>query len=420
MSNYITCMFFLLMTVLPGAEAVASASAPGAIYEQNKRTILNDGYFVQGAGFFSVGIAKAVSDSPLSRKICKRKAYLRAQSGFFRALKHDINWPVNMADSFKSELFAEYVDLSSYSIKLEGVTKIDDFTSEGRCVSVLYAEKKEVAHSVIDYSDLIALLNGYYVENENSYSSKIYFEICEETEVNRALIGIAEVFGQLYGENVRDVVLGNRIQTLPEFWARGKLFTYEEIAEFELEQLLKLLNYSPYDPLLIYSIGNKFSEKGYARLALLFYSRGTKWLVNPEYNMLCLKQIKSDMFLQNASFFTEQDKGLRLNSVDEYAHNGLLEDGIAKLIVLSFGTLPLDNDGAVPEAPSFSDRARLNHYLKTFASSAGFAEVAKYFKMQGEWELALPFANQASQSNEEYFSLRKKLLGLLLMDDGQN
>jgi len=412
------CIFLFASMLFCGGEVACSASPPVNIYEKHKTDILAEGYYVQGVNVFSSGSDKPISQSLLSRKNCKKKARLKAQSGFYRVVKEDIDWPVGINPSFKDDLFDEYISISNYSMSVGGMIKVDEFFTKNKCVCVLSARKNEIKYSVIDYSNLIRLLNQYYSNNESNDSPKIYFEICEKNKVDHILKSLAINYGRIYGDNVRDVMLGAKIKNLPKFWARGKTFEYDEIVDFELEQLFKLLNYSPYDPAVVYAIGNKLSEKGFLRLASLFYTRGTKWRINPEYNERCLELIESDLFLQTSNTLSEKEERIHQKVIDKFGMNSPINDGLGRLTFLSFGTIPLADIESTQINNIQLHRESISKYLNTKTNSDGFADVSILLKIQGDLDLALAFAIQANQTDGKYIALRQDILTSILSKGG--
>jgi len=407
-SPYILIILITSIFVIGGGSACL-ASPPINIYEKNKNVILDEGLYIQGTDVFSVGWAKPSSHSALSRKICRKKAHTRAQVGFFRAVKNKIDWPDDMNLSLRDKLFNAYISFSTSSLHLGGVTKIDEFTSKKKCICILHTKKTEIDIKPIVFSDLVYLFKKLYIENDN-FNARLYFEICDKSKINSVLMSLSDVFCKQYGENVKDVILGEKIKKLPDFWRRGRLLTYEEIADFELEQLLKLLNYSPYDPVVSYVIGNKFSKIGYIRLASLFYARGTTWLINPVYNKLCRDLMKDNFFIQKIEILSQQERKLHQKAMTKISSNDYVFDGVAKLVFLSYGTLPLVESSPVRQISLSTDGINLNDYLNIIPTSKGFSEVSRHFKDQGNWIVALPFAIQASQMDRQYTVLHHQIL----------
>lgn len=407
-SSYILIILIISILVVGGSSACL-ASPPINIYEKNKNVILDEGLYIQGTDVFSVGLAKPSSHSALSRKICRKKAHTRAQVGFFRAVKNKIDWPDDMNLLLRDKLFNAYISFSTSSLHLGGVTKIDEFTSEKKCTCILHTKKTGIDIKPIVFSDLVNLFKKLYIENDN-FNPKLYFEICDKSKINSVLMNLSDVFGKKYGGNVKDVILGEKIKKLPEFWHRGRFLTYKEIADFELEQLLKLLNYSPYDPVISYVIGNKFSKIGYIRLASLFYARGTTWLIKPAYNKLCRELTKDSFFIQKTEILSQQERELHQKARAKINSNNFAFEGVAKLVFLSYGTLPLVESSPVQQISLSTNGINLNDYLDITPTSKGFSEASRYFKNRGNWVTAMPFAIQASQMDRQYSALRHEIL----------
>ncbi|RLF06676.1 MAG: hypothetical protein DRJ64_04215 [Thermoprotei archaeon] len=402
--TFFALVIFVLLWVVP---AVFSGTTPFFVFDMNRAEILSKSRSKHDVYVFAVGVAEALKSSPSSLDRARQKARLKAQGNLTGIVDFDRrNWPEVVRGSGVGDRIENYLVRiqGSSSVSIEGIQAVFEECHGQSCLSVVAAPASSVIKSPsLSWNFLLSLLDDAYLQGASSLPLYDYLEVCNEDHVDDVLERLAEHIKVKYGDFAGDVVVREPIAGIPVLWAKGRRLSEEKVSQLGQEALFQLLNLDPYDPVVLYYLAKSFDSQGRHRFALLLYSRGTVWFVDPEYNVLCLNScgVRQESIVLPSNALREKV----IASFDESAvesHSGLIH-----MIIQSLGTLPLaDFDLSSDSVDPMVDSTMVINAAMTNPNAINFAALAKNFYARGETLRALPFGIQAATMDSKYEELK--------------
>ena len=348
---------------------------------------------------FSVASSNAIKLNASGLDRAREKAALKAQAGFVDlSFRTDGSWPSEiLRTSLEKRIFSAFNSKQSGSFSLKGLQHVSDWCDGGECFAVVAIAEKEFKTKEISWGIVLEHFAEDFNRGALALSLYDFLEICDADLAPRVIAEIAQRLSSRYGEAVSEVIMGDMISDPAVLWLKGKRLSSEMVSQLDSEGLFKLLNLDPYDPLVLYLLGQKFEQKGRNRFASLLYARGTTWLIDREYNDLCGKSMNLSILPRNFARHGQED-------VSELPPNYWVEDfplpsvmsGMALLVFKSGGSLPLRNSES--KTTSYQDLAleNLAEKVNTYYSAVDFREYALFLKTKGLNRASIAFMRQAS------------------------
>ena len=168
--------------------------------------------------------------------------------------------------------------------------------------------------------------------------------------------------------------------------------------------MFSLLSLSPYDPVIIYALGQVLEEEGYGRLSDLLYTRGTVWRIDERFNALCQRKAQAGLFANQIKSLQSSERRCFELLKQDTNDVSISISGLAKLVSDSCGTMPLDfrrSDYVITE--NIEDQG-VSTFLEKDLSTQRLAMLARYF-VNKSLRHAISFAIQAGRMDARYLDL---------------
>ena len=391
-----------------------AGSTPLAIFEKNQASILSQAHSRYEGYLFGVGTAMARHSNSLSLDAARQKARLRAQGSLVEPVRNNIEqWPERIRRSGVGKRIAQGFFKTEYSaVNAIGMQSVYDQCRGQTCVAVVSVPAVGLQpRATVSWSHIVHSLDNTCIQGKCQVSLYDYLEICTDNKMDDALTALVGHARRQYGQGAAAVVAGKPVDQVPVLWQQGKRLSAEKVSGLDQESLMQLLNMDPYDPVVLFYLARTFAVQGRHRFSEVLYSRGTRWIIQPEYNRLCLEAIADkDPGGRLQSDFNSRS-ALRDEIVASFNASGGLPPGIAQLIVLSAGTLPLaDSTSSAPDNIAF-DLTKIIQIVDDHPTAETFSAVAQFFLDRKDLLSALPFARQAAQMNDRYIDRLIKIEG---------
>ena len=353
-------IFFLAL----GNTSMLYAKECSTVFENNKKNILASKSFVTDGYIFVTG--KMLSKSS-NREVGFSKAKLEAVSNIVYFLESKVDWLENISPVLRKRVWSEYLKCVPVELNIQNSNIIYRKASGEQYTIVIAIPEKNVSVVPTAFSTIKETL----LSPANYQSGKINISVCIELCNGNIPASLQEAYadklGRKYGKNVKQMLLSKNAFS---FTCREQT----EIANKSVHDLLILLNTSPYDPELCYSIGMALEKDGFSGTAGIFFTQGSiAKEYSPEYAKKCrdktnvaaikkLPVLPAMLFIASAGNANFSDP--RLDFLNYYA--GMLPVGVADKAE--------DNDFNI--ARNAFSRNQLNmayeHYTKSVASKVTF------------------------------------------------
>ncbi|GEM_PF-2435137 len=409
MQNLYRLIFGLLLIVW----SVPSASAgdtPHHYFKLNKQKILSKNHSEMNGFVFAVGRAVASDHDNALKERTMQKARLIAIGNLTKPISHISGWPFLENLQLQREVVQNYATLKAQKFHVKNLQAVYRDCQGISCTVVVAAPARAIDIKHLYWVDIRNSFDRAYEAGDERIPLSVYFEICAENRLDQVLNDISHRWGDRYGVNVQKVIQGHYIDTPAFLWRQGKRLPGNKVATLGFQDLMKLLELDPYDPVVLYFLGQNAESVGRNRLAQMFYSRALLWEIDPEYNKRCRQLINSNLFINKSEPLNGLEKELQKKAIAIYGNEGPFEAGLANLVFLSLGTLPLIGSSDTHVTSIYSDNVSVHDFINNNPTATAFATVSKIFMERGQWEYALPFAIQASQMDGGYAGLRKTVL----------
>lgn len=403
-------LLFWLILIVWSAPGISAGDTPHHIFRENKQKILSKNHSEMNGFAFAVGHAGASNHDNASRERTMQKARLIATGNLTKPIIHISGWPFLKNRQLQREVVQNYASLVTQKAHVKNLQVVYRDCQGITCTVVVAAPTRATNIKRIDWDDIRDSLDRAYETGDERLSLEVYFEICAGNRLDQVVTDISRKWGDIYGINVQKVIQGHYINIPAFLWRQGKRLPDKKVATLGFQDLMKLLELDPYDPVVLYFLGQYAESTGRNRLAQMFYARALLWKIDPEYNKRCRQLINNDLFVNKSDPLNGLEKEFHKRAIAIYGTEGPFEAGLANLVFLSSGTLPLIGASDSQEASWYSDDVSVHEFINNDTTANAFAAVSKTFMKRGQWEYALPFAIQASQMDGRYAGLRKKIL----------
>jgi hypothetical protein len=371
---------------------------------------------------YAVGHARTRNQNSASVERTLQKARLIASGNLAKSTIHISisGWPFRKNRQLKRDVVQSYSSLATRNVHVKNLQVVFRECQGIKCTVVVAASNIAVNTKRLDWDEIRESFDRAYDTGDEHIPLGIYFEICAENRIGQVLNNISRKWGDIYGLNVNRVIRGEYIKTPAFLWRQGKRLPGQKVATLGFQGLLKLLELDPYDPVILYFLGQSLESNGRNRLAQVFYARALLWEIDPEYNKRCQQLINNDLFIDRSQALSGLEKKLHKRAIAVYGPEGPFDEGLANLVFLSSGTLPLIGSPDSSEVSWLPDDCSVNEFINNDSTSSAFAAVSKTFMRRGQWKYALPFAIQASRMDGRYIYLRKKILNFATQESRFN
>lgn len=335
-----------------------------AVFENNKKKILDSKSFVVDGYIFATG--KMLSRSS-NREVGFSKAKLEAVSNIVYFLESKVDWPQKISPVLRKRVWDEYLKCVPVELSIQKSNIIYRNASGDQYTIVIAVSEKNV--SIV--SPAFSSIKETLLSPANYQSGKINISVCIELCNGNIPVSLQEAYanklGKEYGKNVKQMLLSKNAYS---FTCRKQT----EIANKSIHDLLILLNTSPYDPELCYSIGEALEKDEFPRTAGIFFAQGSiAREYSSEYAKKCQKKINgittkkmpvlpAMLFIASAGNANFSDS--RLDFLNYYA--GMLPVGVADKAE--------DNDFNIAQNAFARNQLKMayDHYTKSVASKVTF------------------------------------------------
>ena len=353
-------IFFLAL----GNTPMLYAKECSTVFENNKKNILASKSFVTDGYIFATG--KMLSKSS-NREVGFSKAKLEAVSNIVYFLESKVDWPENISPVLRKRVWSEYLKCVPVELNIQNSNIIYRKASGDQYTIVIAIPEKNVSVVPPAFSTIKETLLSPASYQSGKINISVCIELCNGNIPASLQEAYANKLGREYGKNVKQMLLSKNAFS---FTCREQT----EIANKSVHDLLVLLNTSPYDPELCYSIGMALEKDGFSGTAGIFFTQGSiAKEYSPEYAKKCrdktnvaaikkLPVLPAMLFIASAGNANFSDP--RLDFLNYYA--GMLPVGVADKAE--------DNDFNI--ARNAFSRNQLNmayeHYTKSVALKVTF------------------------------------------------
>lgn len=396
-AGLITCSLFW------GVPTIFCGDSPSFVFKRNQSAILSQQRSMFEGYVFAAGTAQALKPNPSSLDRARQKARLKAQGNLVGpSIVDRSDWPESIRETGVGERIAKrFTQSKTRTIKAEHLQSVYDTCHEQECLSVVAVPLTGIeSRTQTTWGSVIQMLDRDFAQGFYPVSLYDYLEVCDDSLVGDVLLVLETQIKDKYGVFVADVVGGRPVGGIPVLWGQGKRLPPEKVERLDTDGLLQLLNLDPYDPVVLYFLAKSFEAQGRNRFASLLYARGINWLIDPEYNLLCLEAAGKERSLL--------EEAQRDDIVASFKSSVEIPSGIATLVIQSFGTLPLaDTDSNLDL--SAIDLASIGRLVARQPTAKTFAAVAEFFLERGEVFMALLFGRQAASMSDRFTGLKAML-----------
>ena len=353
-------IFFLAL----GNTPMLYAKECSTVFENNKKNILASKSFVTDGYIFATG--KMLSKSS-NREVGFSKAKLEAVSNIVYFLESKVDWPENISPVLRKRVWSEYLKCVPVELSIQKSNIMYRKASGEQYTIVIAIPEKNVSVIPPAFSAIRETLLSPASYQSGKINISVCIELCNGNITASLQEAYANKLGREYGKNVKQMLLSKNAFS---FICREQT----EIANKSVHDLLILLNTSPYDPELCYSIGMALEKDGFPGTAGVFFTQGSiAKEYSPEYAKKCKDKTNVDaikkmpvlpamLFIASAGNANFSDP--RLDFLNYYA--GMLPVGVADKAE--------DNDFNI--AQNAFSRNQLNmayeHYTKSVVSKVTF------------------------------------------------
>ena len=403
-------LFLLILIAWYASPSISAGDAPRQIFRENKQKILSQDHSEINGFVFAVGHARARKHDNAAKERTMQKARLIATGNLTKPIIHISGWPFLKNRQLQRKVVQSYASLETQKTRVKNLQVVYRDCQGISCTVAVAAPTRAIDIKRIDWGDIRDSLDRAYEAGDERLPLEVYFEICAGNRLDQVVTDISRKWGNIYGINVQKVIQGHYIDIPAFLWRQGKRLPDKKVATLGFQDLMKLLELDPYDPVVLYFLGQYAESTGRNRLAQMFYARALLWKIDPEYNKRCRQLINNDLFVNKSEPLNGLEKEFHKRAIAIYGTEGPFEAGLANLVFLSSGTLPLIGASDIHVVSWSSDDVSVHEFINSDTTANAFAAVSKTFIKRGNWEYALPFAIQASQMDGRYAGLRKKIL----------
>lgn len=279
--NHVYVVSFLLVMIF----GQLHAQSPKDIFAKNKEVILSKNVSQYDSFVFAVGKIKSASSTQV---IGIEKAKTDAYGHLHEIIADRVSWPKQISTTLRTDIWNEYSKLFQQQISVQkGVEVFRDRNDEDCYRVVLAFPSEEMVPAVIPKFESI---RSALLDYANLKKGVLQISVCMELSdriTDDLLCVFALKTGNESGSNVEALILGKRVSQfdcLPSTTAFSKL---------SVEELLVLLNKSPFHPEICFFVAQKLEFMERSQAAQIFYNRGALYsIVSPVYAKKCQKNIK--------------------------------------------------------------------------------------------------------------------------------
>jgi hypothetical protein len=406
-TGLIACSFF----GLPAARGWCGDS-PSVVFTKHQSSIMAQSRSQFEGYVFAVGAAEALTPKPSSVDRARDKARLVAQDNLIGPVNIDhSDWPERIRGSGVGDrIGSRFLMAEMSTVILKGLQSVYDECRGQQCLYVVAVPTTGIqSPNRIAWKHVLQTLEDRYATGSDWVSLFDYLEICAANQIDGVQKAIETYLLDNYGIGASAVIAGKPLDNIPVLWRQGKRFSAEQVSGLDQESLLQLLDLGPYDPVVLFYLARSFQSQGRHRFAALLYDRGTQWLIQPEYNQMCLTAIgKSQHSDRREANFFINEASLRDDIIASFTDKVALVPGITTLVVWSAGTLPLA-DKILDQTEVDIDLETIGQLVADYPTSKTFAALSEFFLQRGDPLSAVPFARQAQRMNDRYTGLRKSI-----------
>jgi len=381
------------------------------IYKSNKHQIHSKHIFVKDGTVFAYGFSPQLSNSEMSKDVAIEEAKDIAMSNFLLYNIFKVDWPANTNQSLNESLYREYLSITGGKVDLKNAALVERGFNESGAFCVMAVDESLLKLPEVSYKDLVYALTKVAIQYDNRLNYSLILEICSDADFSSIRTFFAKQLGNTFGNNVQALVLGNPVDQMPNVAAISKTNRLNPNTSFP--DLYKLLQSSPYDPVICYTMGKKYEDIGRVKTASIFYERGSVFLINQEYNKMCLAKLSPQVKQKDVSF----DDVLGLLKKHEFDFSGFALGNNATVIAKSYGTYPLadsrnlDDSYIRAEEIFYSTDPNVSEAHKLYLLSLENKPTAKNcnmvgccFRISGKYMEAFPFLLQALKIDINQFN----------------
>lgn len=390
---------------------VAASSAAYAAQTPNARVLgILNGKFIGSTNIseilYGFDEAAILNDSADALESARSRAKTFAVARLSEYALRKIVWPKGLNPDVAEALRESFFRIQDFHLKFHGVQLIDS--------EVLRGNRLRVVVELPDPDQQIPSVSSEVLKQEladalDRQSDKLdlaaYLEFCAESEIPKVVLLLADRLRQ-YGDGAGATFAGRRLRTAADFLqvddARAVVVT-------NYSQGFALLGEHPYDPRICLSLGDFLQRSGHPRSAQLLYSRGQVVFADWPQAAECRRKAQPSSWPLAFSFPQPAlPAGLIRRRLEEKSATLKDMSPACRLILESSGHLPVDASPEPNEAfreawGSFTDpHPNLTNALQYAMESLidGFGADAanlagRIFMLQDEYELAIPFLEQA-------------------------
>jgi len=319
------------------------ANTAKEVYSRSKDAVIEAGIYEKGSYVFSCGKVRILKETTYARNRALRKSRTKALAGFYRTMRLRIKWPENLDKKLHDPLFEQYIVLSGIKLKVSNAVKVDSgFLNDEVGYTVLAVPKENIEYDSLTYPRIISTFHSAFENSDKKLNSSLYLEICPVSKIGRVIPKLAVRLGNQYGANVRSVVRGEFFGQPPDFSVINKIYSLKNIKGLNYDGLFGLLNMCPYFPKVCYLLGKRMHQQGKARIASLFFQRGTTWKIDEEFNERCEK-IVTNRYSGGYVLPEIHKQVLHLKGkvIDSYQSSRYSLGPNSEAVINSFGTIPI-------------------------------------------------------------------------------
>ena len=400
----------LLIGILGSLIVAAPSNASGAQAPNAQILAIFNGRFIGCTNIsgilFGFDEAAILNDSADAVEGARSRAQTFAVARLSEYGLRNIVWPRGLNPEVAEALQESFFRIHDFHFQFQGVQLIDSQVLRGSRLRVV-VQLPDPDHQIPSISsevfrqELAAALD----HQSDKLDLAAYLEFCAESDIPKVVSLLADRLRQ-YGDGAGTTFAGKRLRTAADFLQVGDA---QAVVVTNYSQGFTLLGEHPYDPRICLSLGDFLQRSGHPRSAQLLYSRGQVAFADWPQAAECRRKAQPSSWPLAFSFPQPAlPAGLIRRRLEE--KSATLKDlsPACRLILESSGHLPVDaspeSNKAFREAwGSFTDpHPNLTNALQYAMESLidGFSADAanlagRIFMLQGEYELALPFLEQA-------------------------
>ena len=321
----------------------------------------------------------------------------------------EIKWPPNLDSNVVSGIKSSFLRVHEFKYALHGLKTIKSWkASETTIRSAVSLPEPEKQIPAIAYKNVMQDLHAaLYDSNAAKLDLASYLEICAESDIPKVVEMLGEHMSR-YGNGAAATFAGNPLQSAAEVCPANNPPLQPKNPSSRSEGL-EILGKYPYEPAVCLALGNLMKEDGRPRAAQLLFSRGASVFVGQPAAEECKRKAGDHSWPLSFSFPQPELPTSLIAKLQKTNQGKTDEMGIiCRLIVEKTGRLPIkasnERNSQYQEAlkqfsaaaPNLTNALQCALRSMEEAVTADAANLAgRIFMIQGKYELAVPFLEQA-------------------------